>query len=191
MIYMKYPNGKNISLNINKNSNSNRGMSLESDIIKTNEYYLSINLANIHKKPTPIQIVRVDYPKRSAAKIIEAYFKLPSTTDFNGIYKKRYIDFEAKESNSLTSFPFTSIHKHQIEHIEKILSLGGISFVIIRFVKYDKTFLIDGFKFIKFYKTTKRKSIPYAWIEENGYIIPFNYLKPVDYLSIIDKILED
>lgn len=188
---MKYPNGKNSISAVLKNSTSNRGMSLEADIVKTNNYYLSIKLANIHKKPTPVQIVSVDYPKRSAAKITEAYFKLPSTTDFNGIYKGKYIDFEAKECNSLNSFPFSSIHKHQIEHIEDIIKLDGIGFIIIRFTKYDKTYLIEGKKFIDFYNKTTRKSIPFSWIEENGYIIPFNYLKPVDYLKIVERILEE
>ena len=41
-------------------------------------------LAVIHKKPTPIQIVRVDYPQRSRAKIVEAYFRQASTTDYSG-----------------------------------------------------------------------------------------------------------
>ena len=39
---------------------ANRGMSFEKMINATNDYYLSHGLAVIHKKPTPIQIVRVD-----------------------------------------------------------------------------------------------------------------------------------
>ena len=46
---------------------ANRGMSFESAINATNDYYLSRGLAVIHKKPTPVQIVKVDYPKRSRA----------------------------------------------------------------------------------------------------------------------------
>jgi hypothetical protein len=50
-------------------SYSNRGMTLEEDINETNEFYLEHGIASIHKKPTPVQIVQVDYPKRSAAVI--------------------------------------------------------------------------------------------------------------------------
>ena len=51
---------------------ANRGMSFEAAINATNNYYLSQKIAVIHKRPTPIQIVRVDYPRRSRAKIVEA-----------------------------------------------------------------------------------------------------------------------
>ncbi|MER2115274.1 MAG: Holliday junction resolvase RecU, partial [Solibacillus isronensis] len=89
---------------------SNRGKSLEDDLNETNMFYLHRNMANIHKKPVPIQIVKVDYPARSAAVIKEAYFRTPSTTDYNGVWNGYYIDFEAKETDSKTSFPLKNIH---------------------------------------------------------------------------------
>ena len=61
---------------------ANRGMTFEKMINESNQYYLSRGLAVIHKKPTPIQIVKVDYPHRSRAKIVEAYFRQASTTDY-------------------------------------------------------------------------------------------------------------
>ncbi|MGC3342415.1 Holliday junction resolvase RecU, partial [Enterococcus faecalis] len=62
----------------------NRGMVFEEAINQSNQYYLLNKQAVVHKKPTPVQIVNVDYPKRSAAVIKEAYFRQASTTDYNG-----------------------------------------------------------------------------------------------------------
>ena len=99
---VKYPNLKKVNKEKQqiKSYTSNLGMTLESDLDSTNEYYLVNNIAVIHKKPTPIQIVDVSYPSRNKAKIVEAYYKTPSTTDYNGIYQGRYIDFDAKETKS-------------------------------------------------------------------------------------------
>ena len=105
-----------------KLSYSNRGKTLEDDLNETNQYYLAHGIAVIHKKPTPIQIVDVHYPKRSAAVIKEAYFKQASTTDYNGVYKGKYIDFEAKETKNCTSFPLKNFHDHQIEHMKHVSS---------------------------------------------------------------------
>ena len=66
---------------------SSRGMGLENILNQTNELYRLQKRAVIHKKPTPIQVVKVNYPARSAAQITEAYFRQASTTDYNGVYK--------------------------------------------------------------------------------------------------------
>src|SRR5690606_39912928 len=104
-------------------------MRLEDDINDTNKYYLAINKAVIHKKPTPIQIVKVHYPKRSAAAITEGSCEEKATTDYNGIHKGKYIDFEAKETQNKTSFPVANIHEHHIEHTRAVLHHGGLSFI--------------------------------------------------------------
>lgn len=183
---MKYPSG--IKLNTTKNINyDNRGMTLEADINITNQYYIEQNIAFIYKKPTPIQIVKVDYSKNSAT-IKEAYFKEPSTTDYNGLYKGKYIDFEAKETECKTSFPLSNIHKHQIKHINNIISNDGIGFIIIRFNKLNKTFLLLGEDLINFTKNNTRKSIPIDYFEKNAYLIEEKYIPRVDYLKIVDLI---
>lgn len=184
---MNYPTGLK-----KENSNtiiySNRGQSLEDDLNVTNEYYLVISKAVIHKKPTPITIVNVDYKTRRDNVIREAYFKTPSTTDYNGIYKGKYIDFEAKETRSKTSFPLSNIHRHQLKHLNDIVSHGGIGFLIIRFTSLNLTYYLDSSKLLSFEKDQKRKSIPVSYFEKYGYKINDKYNPRVDYLNIVDEI---
>lgn len=190
---MKYPNGiqRNHVQNKRLNHYGNRGMTLEEDINQTNQYYLDKNIAIIHKKPTPIQVVNVRYPRRSAAVITEGYFRQASTTDYNGLYKAKHIDFEAKETNHKTSFPLANFHDHQIQHIQSIVDHGGISFIIMRFKAYDETYLLPSLHLLSFWKAQEsggRKSIPYQFIKEKGHLIPFSYQARVDYLKIVDQI---
>ncbi|MBR2825097.1 MAG: Holliday junction resolvase RecU [Solobacterium sp.] len=185
---IQYPSGVKMSYQRIKTSQGGRGMELEKEIGLTNEYYLNNNLAVVHKKPTPVTIVKVDYPKRSAAKITEAYFKIPSTTDYNGIYRTRYIDFEAKECASKTSFPLSSIHNHQLKHLQSVLNQGAIAFVIIRFTQLNQTYYVEAEKLLNYVSSTDKKSIPIQWFEENTHEIRYNYVKPVDYLEIINQL---
>lgn len=169
-------------------SAANRGMSLEKDLNDSNQYYLQSGRALIHKKPTPIQVVKVDYPSRNAAKITEAYYKVPSTTDYNGIYRGRPIDFEAKETVNKTSFPFKSIHPHQIEHLRLVKVHGGIGFFIIRFRAYGETYLIDAKEIIERYQHSACKSISYKEIQQIGSLIREGLTPRLCYLDNVDAL---
>ena len=184
---MRYPTGIKVSQKKDVYY-GNRGMNLENDLNETNNYYLIHDIAVIHKKPTPIVINRVDYKSRSDAVIREARFKIPSTTDYNGIYKGKYIDFEAKETKSKTSFPLSNIHVHQLNHLKSIIYHGGIAFIIVRFISYNETYLVDGNDLFSFLDSTCRKSIPYIFFKEKGHIIKDRYNPRVDYISIIDNL---
>lgn len=185
---IKYPNQKKQTINTQSNYTMNRGMSLESDLNYSNEYYRAIDKALIYKKPTPIQVVHVDYPMRNKARISEAYYKTPSTTDYNGIYKGKAIDFEAKETRLKTLFPFTSIHPHQIEHLRKVLYHGGIGFLILRFTIHNETYLIDADYLIKAYDTKEKKSLLYQEVKQNGHLIKEGFNPRLDYLEIVEKL---
>ncbi|WP_413785540.1 Holliday junction resolvase RecU [Cytobacillus sp. IB215665] len=195
---IRYPNGKLYKEKQDKDTNtakkasySNRGMTLEEDINDSNNYYLLHNIAVIHKKPTPVQIVQVDYPKRSAAVIKEAYFKQASTTDYNGIYKGRYIDFEAKETRNKTSFPLQNFHDHQIKHMRDVINHNGLCFVILRFTKNEQIFLLDATHLLSFWDRMKkgdRKSITKQEIVDLGHEVPLGYKPRIDYLNILDNI---
>lgn len=166
---------------------SNRGMTLESDLNSSNEYYLTNDIAVIYKKPTPITINKVDYKSRCDAIIKEAHFKTPSTTDYNGIYNGKYVDFEAKETNSSTSFPLSNIHSHQILHLKRIYHHGGIGFIIVRFNKLNLTYLLFIEDLLDFINDERRKSIPLSFFEQNGYLIKEGYNPRLDYIKIIKE----
>ncbi len=185
---MNYPKGIKRYNDNNYIRFDNRGMGLEEDINITNQYYIDKGIAYIYKKPTPIQITKVDY-KNNGMIIKEAFFKEPSTTDYNGLYKGLYIDFEAKETTNKTSFPLANIHKHQILHIKHVVENGGIGFLIVRFVNLDKNYILMGEDLIKFLNENERKSIPHDYFEKKGYLIDISYVPRLDYLKVIDDIL--
>lgn len=167
---------------------ANRGMSFEKMINETNNYYLSNGLAVIHKKPTPIQIVKVDYPQRSRAKIVEAYFRQASTTDYSGVYKGHYIDFEAKETRQKRSMPMKNFHAHQIEHMQQVVEQKGICFVLLHFASLSETYLLPAPYLIDFYQMDQGgKSMPLDYIKTHGYLIEPHNLPSVPYLELIEK----
>ncbi len=199
---IRYPNGRIYSENKKRNnstppkislSHTNRGMSLEEKINDSNEYYLTHEIAVIHKKPTPIQIVKVDYPKRSGAVIREGYFVKSSQTDFNGVYKGYYIDFEAKQTNNNTSIPLSNFHEHQIEHMRVCIEQRGICFVIVEFTSSDEVFLLPSDILLEYWDNAmrydQRKSIPKQVFEKEGFKIEEGFLPRLDYIKVVDKLI--
>lgn len=175
--------------NIKKVDYKSHGMMFENGLNITNEFYRINKKAIIYKKPTPVQVVRVDYPARSKAKIIEAYYRTPSTTDYNGIYKGKYIDYEAKET-ARTSFAFKHIFPHQMEHLKEVNEQGGIAFVLIYYKCVNEVYLIDIEQFYKLYNeglNGAKKSITVEKAREIGVLVKQGYTPPLDYLKAIDK----
>lgn len=187
---INYPTPKNNTNNKSLKTIS-RGMLFENELNKSNEYYINTNKALIYKKPTPIRIVKVEYPNRSHAKIVEGYYQTPSTTDYNGVYRGKYIDYEAKETQNL-SFSFDHIFPHQLEHLKKVDEHGGIAFVIIFFKKVDKVFIIDIKPFYEAYKkgqNGERHSIKYTDIESIGGLeVSRGFAPLIDYLKQVDQL---
>lgn len=184
---MNYPNGikkKTIEKNV---IYKNRGMNLESDLNLTNSYYIENNIAFIYKKPTPIKVVKASYNESGNRVIKEAYYSEPSTTDYNGIYKGHYIDFEAKETKNIKGFPISNIHPHQIKHLRNILSQNGICFLIIRFTNLEETYLLKAIDFLNYIDNIKKSYVSIEYIKEKGYLIKEKLLKRIDYLEIIDN----
>ncbi len=188
---IKYPTRKPNYVE-SKRDTRNRGMAFEALVDESNRHYLAHDKAVIHKKPTPVQIVGVDYPSRSQAKITEAYYRTPSTTDYNGIYKGRYIDFDVKESQSMTSFPLKNVHAHQLTHLKNVHAHGGVAFLLIYFRKRDTVHLLGCEPLATYAERAKkgRKSITYDEIVKDGYTVKCGFRPPVDYLKAVEAYIE-
>lgn len=176
---VKYPGGlkKSYSKNV---VYSNRGMQLESVINEANSYYLENDLAVIYKKATPITVL-----KTKDKQITNGFYKEKSTLDYVGIYKGRYIEFDAKETKA-SSLALKNIHPHQLNHIQKVISHGGISFLIISI--NDEYYLVDGKIILEFVNTNERKSLTYEFIKKNGKKLTYNYLKGLMYLKELEEL---
>lgn len=193
---IKYPGGKEYKKSeVSKRkkssseisiSSANRGMDFEKNINLSNEYYRDHDICLITKRPTPINVVKVDYSK--GAKITHAYFEEQSTTDYNGVYKSKYIDFEAKNTKNKTSFPLNNITSHQIEHLKIVIQHGGIAFFIIQFESLGKVFILDASFVIHFYEKESRKSIPLSCFLESGVEVEQSFNPRLKYIDAVDKL---
>jgi len=199
-VTIRYPNGKKYvpvlttkRQKIKNLSFSNRGKSLEDELNETNDYYLSRGIAVIHKKPVPVQVVKVSYPVRSAARITEAYFGTPSTTDYNGVWKGKYVDFEAKETKIKTSFPLNNIKEHQIHHMQNVTNAGGFAFLIVKFSSLERYFIVP-FEMVERkwdrMKAGGRKSITLLEIENTSVEVQPGYLPRLDYLNAVNALMK-
>jgi len=101
---------------------------LEKKANKTNLRYRKLKQALILKVPTPILYTR------------KGLVAQQSTVDYTGLMKGgQFIAFDAKETQSKTSFPLANIHQHQLTYLELVEELGGQAFFLIHFKKLTTT----------------------------------------------------
>ena len=108
--------------------------------------------------------------------------------DINGVYRGKYIDFEAKETKNKTSFPLFMIHPHQIKHLKKVVFHGGIGFFIIRFNYHNETYLVDSKLLIDKIENIDKSSIPYSWFQSHGILIQEGLYPRLAYLKVVDEL---
>ncbi|WP_036452964.1 Holliday junction resolvase RecU [Mycoplasma buteonis] len=114
-------------------SNKNKGMFLEEVINRSLNYYAMNNIAFIEKKTVPFLITKVNSVKETnGGKQIQGYLFQKSTVDYIGMYRGKFICFEAK-SCKINRFDYKNIKEHQIEYLNLIENNGGIAFLIFYF----------------------------------------------------------
>lgn len=203
---IKYPDGRSMSVvpktNVDHRRKENRteedrardkyikanmGMNFEKDVSKSCDYYREKGLADIYKRPTPIKVVKMS--KTRPGMIEEAYFEEKSTTDYVGIYKGKYIDFECKETIH-DSVPYHMIREQQFLHLETITSLGGIGFFLVSFKSVQEVYLIKASIILEKIKEKKHPGFKLEFFKENGILVKRGYLPPYYLLDAIDEAFE-
>lgn len=169
-------------------SHANRGMAFEMLLNLVNQLYTTKKVALINKRPTPVKVL-----KSKGTKVMQGYYEAPSTVDYDGVYKGHAIAFEAK-SVSIDRFDLKYIHQHQIDYLQKVDAMGGISFVLIEFRSTKQVFFVP-FPTIRHYvyhaSVGGRKSIPKEDLDVYAYEVKQTKRVPLDYLVWVDKLLGD
>lgn len=163
---------------------SNMGMGFEDDISSTCDFYRSKGVAEIYKRPTPIKVVKMSKTKKGM--IEEAYFQAKSTTDYVGIYKGKYIDFECKETIH-DEVPYHMIREQQYKHLESITRLGGIGFFLVSFKSYQEVYLIKATVILDEIKRRNHPGFKKEFFEENGVRVRRGYLPQYYLLEAMEE----
>lgn len=148
---------------------------LETRIKAANLTYRKQKLAVIQKLEVPIRIT-VSGPVATL-----------STVDFYGVFsygkgkRKRGIPiaFEAKETQSTTSFPLANIHQHQLEYLKLWIAVGGLGFFLIHFKELypDEAFVTPVELVDQYWSGQGRRSIPIS-VFKPEWLLPID-----DYLT--------
>lgn len=171
-------------------NHARRGMGFEGLIEYSNQIYLQRDIAVINKRPTPVKVINM-----TGGRITYAVFEKPSTVDFDGIYKGRPIQFEAKSTQELTRFDLKNVEQHQVDHLARCHKHGGICFLLIEFAKHGTVYLIPYETFLHYWYNRKpgvkgTQSISLSDMEVNAYEVREGHV-PVDFLEVVDRIWGD
>lgn len=157
----------------------NRGMMLESIINKTINIYKKNKVALFHKKEVPIKFSKIQ-ESNGKLKISEGRIERKSTTDYYGVYKGMFIAFEAK-STKLNSLPINNIKDHQLQYLFDVKEMGGKSFFIVCFQKFDEYFIIHP----ETISSLERKSLSIEIARDQGIRIELIYPGIIDFVEVI------
>lgn len=206
MKVVKYPDGREVKINKDKSVDhrkkenrteedkardkyikANMGMNFEKDITKCCDYYRENMIADIYKRPTPIKVVKMS--KTHPGMIEEAYFQEKSTTDFVGIFKGKYIDFECKETIH-DSVPYSMIREQQFRHLKTIIEMGGIGFFLVSFKTVQEVYLIDAKKILEEVEKKNHPGFKRTYFIEKGIKVERSYNPPYKLIEAIDEMMK-
>lgn len=163
------------------------GAAFENLINWSNDMYRNNKIALIEKRATPVVVTK----KSRDGRIKEGYYEKKSTVDYDGIYKGRFVAFEAKATINDKRFDLKNIKPHQYEWLLQAEQMGAICFILLEFSKEHSIFLVP-FALIKEYMEAAKnggpKSIKREVFDERAFLVtPTNHAL-VDYLQYVEKL---
>lgn len=168
-------------------SYANRGMGFEALIDHSNAMYDRKGIAVINKRPTPVKVLG-----QNEKGMIHGFYEKSSTVDYDGVYRGRFLVFEAKSTQEKMRFDLSNIQQHQYDYLKKVHLHGGIAFILVYFEKHQLTYLME-FETLKHYweraQKGGRKSIRIEDFDIHAHQVDAGRV-PVDYLAIIDRFLK-
>jgi recombination protein U len=162
---------------------ANRGKAFENGLLATNNGYLAKGWAFVEKVEPAIQIQQEIPPNK-----VIGFKKEKGFVDFFGCSHGRALAFEAKKTNSRTSFPLKNIKDHQMEALRFWQDQGGIAFFLICFEKLEECYFVKYEQVEKWWigqKRGGRKSIPYQFFLLECQLVKNQRGVPYDYLACI------
>ncbi len=157
----------------------NRGMLLESILNTTINLYNKNNIALFHKKEVPISIGKV-IKSNNKIKVENAFIKSKSTSDYYGVFKGKFIAFEAKSTN-LKSLPLTNIKHHQRKYLNDVQNNGGVAFYIIYYKSYNRYFMV----FVDSIENIRKKSFSIEEASKKGIELDLTFPGILDFLTYL------
>jgi recombination protein U len=144
--------------------------------------------ALIQKIPTPVKVLNID---SRTGKINNAFYEKKSTVDYTGVYRGKFIAFDAKQTSVDTRFDLSNVKAHQYSYLEGVHKQKGISFLIIRFSNLDENYYLPFEILDEYWRAMEqggRKSIPYGVVAKEEYRIKGRGLVLLDYLRVLEEV---
>lgn len=162
---------------------STRGSELEKNAEKVNLDLRLSEDAVILKVPTPMQITK------------QGLIPMQSTVDYVGILDGgKFIAYDAKQTNIKTRFDLSNIHSHQLEYLNFVRRLKGITFFLIwmKKVNPDMVHIVPTGLVNYYWYKAERQSIPIDVLNKESKIIKLeNYVESLDAPEFYDRLFKE
>ena len=171
----------------NKVDFANRGMSFEAAINATNDYYLSRQIAVIHKNLLLSKLSKLITLSAVGQKSLKHTLDKLQRLTIAAFIKDIMLILKQKKPGK-NSYAHENFHLHQIEHMACVLHQKGICFVLLHFSTLKETYYLPAQALISFYQIDNgSKSMPIDYIRKNGFKVAFGAFPQVPYLNIIEQ----